>query len=175
MLRQVFLALACAASVALCAPAAAAAGLRTPYAIAGRVIGVADGDTITMLLEDRTQVKIRFSGIDAPEKGQAWGQRSRQSMSSLVAGKVVRAYVGKRDRYGRGVATVIVDGTDVGLEQLRRGLAWAYVRYLHELPYREQHLYLQAEREARAARRGLWSDSRPQAPWDWRKEKRQGR
>ena len=149
--------------------------MRSASVLEGKIIHVADGDTITMLLEDRTQVKIRFSGIDAPEKGQAWGQRSRQSMSSLAAGRNARAYVGKRDRYGRSVAIVTVDGRDVGLEQLRRGMAWTYTRYLNELPYREQRLYLEAESEARAARRGLWSDPRPQEPWDWRRHKREGR
>jgi endonuclease YncB( thermonuclease family) len=149
--------------------------VRSANVLEGKVVRVADGDTITLLLEDRTQVNIRFSGIDAPEKGQAWGQRSRQSMSSLAAGRYARAYVGKRDRYGRGVAIVVIDGRDVGLEQLRRGMAWTYTRYLGELPYREQGLYLQAEREARDARRGLWSDPRPQEPWDWRRQKREGR
>lgn len=171
MLRKTFLTALCAAALMALAPSGAALAAR-PYVLEGKVIHVADGDTITMLLADRTQVKIRFSGIDAPEKGQAWGQRSRRSMSALAAGRQARAYVGKTDRYGRCVAVVTVDGADVGVEQLRRGLAWVYTRYLDELPYDARRLYLQAEREARDARRGLWSDPDPVPPWDWRKMRR---
>ena len=70
------------------------------------------------------------------------------------------------------MAVVTVDGADVGVEQLRRGLAWVYTRYLDELPYDARRLYLQTEREARDARRGLWSDPDPVPPWDWRKMRR---
>ncbi len=172
MLRKNFLMLLCASALTLLPACGSFAADYTGRPVEGRVVRVADGDTITLLTEDKEQVKIRFSGIDAPEKGQPWGQRSRQSMGALVAGRIVSAYVGKTDRYGRSVAVVFAGGEDVGLEQLRRGLAWAYTRYLGELPADKRREYLQAEREARQAKRGLWSDFRPQAPWEWRKSKR---
>ena len=88
--------------------------------------GVSDGDTITVLDDAKTQHKIRFAGIDAPEKGQAFGERSKQSLSALVFQKRVEARCHKKDRYGREVCAVFVSLRDVGLEQIHAGMAWHY-------------------------------------------------
>jgi endonuclease YncB( thermonuclease family) len=89
----------------------------------GRVVGVADGDTITVLDDTHTQHNIRLSGVDAPEKGQAFGQVSKLSMVDLVARQLVTVEWSKSDRYGRIVGKVMLDGLDINLEQVRRGLA----------------------------------------------------
>jgi endonuclease YncB( thermonuclease family) len=102
--------------------------------ISGRVVRVADGDTITVLAADNRQVRVRLAWIDAPERGQAFGNVSRKSLAGLVVGKTVRVEEHDRDRYGRTVGTVFVDGSDVNLEQIRRGFAWVYDRTLSKLP-----------------------------------------
>lgn len=136
--------------------------------IAGRVVGVADGDTITVLDSTNQQHKIRLAGIDAPEKNQPWGQASKQSMSDQVFDRQVIVETGKRDRYGREVGKVLVDGRDANLEQIKRGLAWHYKKYEREQPAADRPVYATAEIEARSARRGLWADSSPMPPWEWR-------
>ena len=128
----------------------------------GRVVKVADGDTITILDAANAQHKIRFHGIDAPEKSQAFGQKSKQHLSSLVFGKDVRVKYKSRDKYGRVLGTVYVDGKDVNLEMIRAGLAWHYKRY------DKNPAYAAAENEARAARRGLWSEANPIPPEEFR-------
>ena len=109
---------------------------------------------------------------DAPEKAQAFGQRSKEALSSLVFGKPVRLVIYERDRYGRSVADIYVErgGAEVlaNLEMIRQGLAWHYVTY----DKREE--FAAAEKEARTARRGLWTDANPTAPWEWRREARRG-
>lgn len=102
--------------------------------ISGRVVGVADGDTITVLDAGNQQYKIRLSGIDAPEKNQPFGQTSKQSLSDQVFGRQVAVETGKVDKYGRNVGKVLVDGKDANLEQIKRGLAWHYKRFENEQP-----------------------------------------
>jgi endonuclease YncB( thermonuclease family) len=140
--------------------------------ITGRVVGVADGDTITVLDAGRQQHKIRLEGIDAPEKAQAFGQRSKQSLSDLVYGQAVVVDTHKTDRYGRHVGKVLLNGGDVNLEQVSRGLAWHYKAYAREQTDDDQVNYAAAEEGARNARRGLWRDSAPTPPWEWRKGRR---
>lgn len=134
--------------------------------IEGRVVAVADGDTLTLLDATKTQHKIRLQGIDAPEKGQPFGQRSKQNLSGLVHGKPVRAECTKRDRYGRQVCTVWVLNQDAGLAQITQGLAWHYKRYENEQPAEERVRYADAEAEAREKRLGLWGDKATVAPWE---------
>lgn len=138
--------------------------------IIGRVIGVADGDTITVLDAANQQHKIRLAGIDCPEKNQPYGQAAKQSMSDQVFGRDVRVESDKHDRYGRVVGKVLIGGTDANLEQLRRGLAWHYKKYQNEQPLDDRIAYTQAEDAARGSGIGLWSDPAPVAPWDWRKK-----
>lgn len=140
--------------------------------ISGRVVSVADGDTITVLDANNVQHKIRLAGIDAPERTQAFGQRSRESLAELVANRSVVVETNKQDRYGRYVGKVLPDRQDVNVEQVRRGLAWFYRQYEQELSDSDRQSYDRAEIEARQSRRGLWVDKRPVAPWDFRAAER---
>lgn len=140
----------------------------------GQIVAVADGDTATLLDADRQQHRIRLDGIDAPEKAQPFGDRSRQSLRDLAHGRDAVAYCSKVDRYERQVCRVTVDGLDVGLEQVRRGMAWHFKRYESEQRPEDGRAYAAAEIEAREQRRGLWRDPAPAAPWDWRAAKRGG-
>jgi endonuclease YncB( thermonuclease family) len=140
--------------------------------LTGRVVGVADGDTITLLDGSRQQHKIRIGGIDAPEKGQPFGARSKQHLSDLSHGRAATADCHKRDRYGREVCTVYVDGLDVGLAQLDAGMAWWFRRYANEQPPQQRIDYESAEDRAAADRAGLWQDPNPVPPWEWRKARR---
>ena len=128
----------------------------------GRVIGCHDGDTVTLLMAGNQQVKIRLKDIDAPESKQAFGQRSKQSLSDMVFNKNIRVEKDTIDKYGRTVGTIFVDGLDANREQVKRGMAWAFRQYLHD-----QSL-LQVEDEARRAKIGLWSDTNPIPPWEYR-------
>lgn len=140
--------------------------------ITGRVISVADGDTITDLDNTNTQHKIRLAGIDAPEKSQPFGNASKKSLSDLVYGRHVEVNWQKKDRYGRRVGKVIVDGIDANLEQIKNGMAWFYARYQNEQSLQDRQEYAGAEDYAKKNRLGLWADSTPIPPWDFRKQGR---
>lgn len=140
--------------------------------ISGRVVHVADGDTITLLDSAKVQHKIRLAGIDAPEKSQAYGDRSRESLAELVANRSVVVETHKKDRYGRRVGKVLINGEDINIEQIRRGLAWFYRHYQRELSDADRQSYDQAEDEAKDLRRGLWADKLPVPPWDFRANQR---
>jgi micrococcal nuclease len=132
------------------------------------VIGVSDGDTLTARCESDAglvNLKIRVAEIDAPEKGQAFGSRSKQHLADLCFQKRATVTTRATDRYQRTVATVACDGADVGSEQVRAGFAWVFDRYVTD-----RILYV-VQDEARSAHRGLWADASPVAPWDWRKSK----
>lgn len=140
----------------------------------GRVVGVADGDTVTVLDASNTQFKIRLMGIDAPEKKQAFGNRSKEHLSSLVFNKQVTVDYSKKDKYGRTVGKIIVEGVDANLEQIKAGMAWHYKKYQKEQSVDDRLIYAHAEEQAREVKRGLWRDVDPTPPWDWRKEKKRG-
>lgn len=142
--------------------------------LVGRVVGVADGDTVTVLDADKVQHKIRLAGIDAPEKSQPFGNRSKVSLSDLVFSKDVTVEVVKKDRYGREVGKIFVGRLDANLEQVRRGFAWHYKAYQREQSLDDREAYDQAEMEARTSKRGLWLDVDPVPPWEFRKSKRGG-
>ena len=141
--------------------------------LAGRVVGVSDGDTVTVLTAENRQYKIRLSGIDAPEKKQAFGARSKETLSRQIFGQAVTVEWTKTDRYGRIVGKVEIGGVDANLGQVREGSAWVYTQYLRELPAEDRKLYLDAEREAKSERRGLWRDTDPEPPWQWRHDLRE--
>ncbi|WP_460565725.1 thermonuclease family protein [Hydrogenophaga aquatica] len=138
----------------------------------GRVVGVSDGDSIAVLSGGRVTHKIRLAGIDAPERGQPWSRRSRQALADLVADRDVTVETGKTDRYGRTLGKVLVDGRDAGLLLVRAGLAWHYKAYQHEQTEEDRRYYAQAEHEARASAKGLWSDPSPVPPWEFRRARR---
>jgi len=140
--------------------------------LTGRVIGVADGDTITVLDSSKQQHKIRLAGIDAPEKGQAFGFRSKENLARWVYDRDAIIVGNKTDRYGRLVAKVIVDGHDAGLEQVRAGLAWWYRAYAKEQTPDDREIYELAEKEAREQKLRLWRDPSPVPPWEWRRQRR---
>jgi len=133
----------------------------------GAVVGLSDGDTLSVLREGKA-VKVRLYGVDAPEKAQAFGTRAQQFSSALVFQQTVTVRVQETDRYGRLVGEVLLpDGRSLGHELVRAGLAWWYRQYAPK-----DTVLAQLEAEARQAKRGLWADAQPVPPWDWRKAKR---
>jgi len=141
----------------------------------GKVVGVADGDTITVLDATNTKHKIRLQGIDAPEKAQAFGQKSKQSLSQLVYNKQVMVEYQKKDKYGRTLGKVLHNGTDVCLEQIKLGMAWHYKQYKSDQPKEDREIYAQAELEARKKTVGIWTDKNPTPPLEFRKQKSSAR
>jgi endonuclease YncB( thermonuclease family) len=141
---------------------------KPPWIVEGRVVGIADGNTITILDRDKRQHKIPFNGIDAPEKKQPYGQRSRQNLVSLVFNRNVRAECRKRDRYGREVCKVLDGLRDAGIEEVRAGMAWWFRRYANEQSPEDRGRYEAEEREAQKKKVGLWRDPDPVPPWEWR-------
>lgn len=138
----------------------------------GRVVRVSDGDTVVVLDGEYVQHKVRLAGIDAPEKGQPFGQRSKQALSECAAGKTVHVDGSKRDRYGRLVGKVWANTTDCNLRQLTLGLAWHYKKYVGEQSDADAAEYGGSELLARERQLGIWSDRDPQPPWDYRSASR---
>jgi endonuclease YncB( thermonuclease family) len=114
------------------------------------------------------QHKVRLAGIDAPESGQAFGNKSKQSLSDCAFAKQIELQGEKVDRYQRRVAKVVVNGVDCNLRQIELGMAWHYKKYAHEQSKKDQAMYAASESKARGSKLGLWSDKSPVAPWDWR-------
>jgi endonuclease YncB( thermonuclease family) len=149
------------------------------YAISCIVTQVLDGDTFHCIpdqiiagarIHKDSSISVRLYGIDAPEKDQPYGIEARNSLKDLVKGKTVELDVKDIDKYGRAVALVYVGSLNVNLEQVKRGLAWAYLEYLGSSYISE---YYSAEKEARNKGLGLWKQANPTPPWEWRKIKRQ--
>ena len=147
-----------AVMAALVAYGAAAEGLTGP------VVRVHDGDTITVLVQNR-EVRIRLVGIDAPEFGQPFGEKSKLALSSLVFGKTVHVAGEGTDQYGRTLGRVFIGSDDINVAMVRAGMAWQY-RYSRDKSIEA------AQAEARTARRGLWADRNPVDPWEWRAMKK---
>ena len=133
-----------------------------PATDAYKVIAVIDGDTVDILV-DRKPLRLRLNGIDTPEKGQPFGSTAKEGLAKLVAGKAVRYAVRDTDRYDRSIADLYVGDVHVNLWLVQQGLAWHYVAYSSDPQLAA------AEAEAKAGHRGLWSDPRRVAPWNWRK------
>jgi endonuclease YncB( thermonuclease family) len=127
---------------------------------------VSDGDTLTVLV-NKKQVRVRLDSIDAPERGQPFGKLSQQSLAQLCAAKDARVAERGKDRYGRTVGRVTCAGVEANSEQVRSGMAWVFVKYA---PTGSPLYGLEAD--AKAARSGLWSEPRPIAPWEWRKNQK---
>jgi|FLOH01.1.fsa_nt_gi endonuclease YncB( thermonuclease family) len=149
----------------------------------GKVVKVADGDTVTIVDDSGKKHRIRLAGIDAPEKDQPYGDVSTQSLVELVSGKTVVIEYEKYDRYKRIIGKVLVDPPgdvfcmaldcvkkiDAGLEQIKAGLAWHYKYYQMEQSEEDRSIYSEAELDARIKKIGLWKDEEPMAPWVWRR------
>jgi len=127
----------------------------------GKVVGVLDGDTIDVLV-NQNPVRVRLAEIDAPEKKQPFGTRSRQALSEYVFRQAVTIRENGKDRYGRTIGTVLVDGQSVNRAMVDAGMAWAYRTYLVD------RSLLEVEARARSSKRGLWVDASPIPPWEWR-------
>lgn len=135
--------------------------------LTGRVVGISDGDTFTMLLPGNRQVRIRLHGVDCPEKNQDFGARARAFTADLTFGKTVSILIKDRDRYGRTVGLVTLpSGKILQEELLKNGLAWHYRRY------DKSPRFAALEARARAGKTGLWSMKKPAAPWEFRKRRR---
>jgi endonuclease YncB( thermonuclease family) len=134
--------------------------------LSGKVVSVADGDTLTLLTHENEQIKVRLSDIDAPEKKQPFGQRSKQALSDLCFGKQAIIAVREKDRYKRSVARVYCGQVDANEHQVKSGMAWVYRQYSKDAAL------LEVEAEAKAAKRGLWSEPNPVSPWEFRKQRR---
>lgn len=139
--------------------------------LTGRVVKVSDGDTITVL-EGTTQHKIRLMGIDAPERAQPFGNRSKQALANNIAGKTVEVEYNKKDRYQRIIGKVTYMGYDINLRQIELGMAWHYKQYEREQDVEDRSKYAQAEYLAQRDKVGLWSQGQAIAPWEWRRAKR---
>ena len=132
----------------------------------GKVVGVSDGDTITVLTTGNIQMKIRLDGIDCPEKKQDFGDRAKQTTSNLCFGKNVKIVSTKTDRYGRTLGYVYVDGKCVNEELLKLGLAWHYKQYNKDKKLSDLEI------KARKNKIGIWSMKNPTPPWEYRKSKK---
>lgn len=137
--------------------------------IHGKVVSVADGDTLTILDSANTQYRVRLAQIDAPEishgrkkPAQPFGVQARQSLAELAFQQEATAICGQTDRYRRKVCTIMVGNRDVNLEQVKQGYAMVYRKYAHD------PVYYAAEKTAQSQRAGLWSEASPTPPWDWR-------
>lgn len=131
----------------------------------GVVVGVLDGDTVDVLVDQRP-VRVRLAEIDAPEKAQAFGTKSRQALAAAVFKQAVDVQTTGVDRYGRTIGTLLVDGHSVNRMMVAQGMAWVYLQYLVD------RSLLDVEAAARASKAGLWVDSHAVAPWTWRAAKR---
>lgn len=130
-----------------------------------KVVGVSDGDTFTAINRDNLQLKVRIYGIDAPEKGQDFGNKAKQTLSDYIFGQDVTIDVQSRDGWGRYISYVYTpDGKDVSLLMLKDGMAW------HFKKYDSTEEYSKAEEQAKKKKVGLWSVPNPVAPWDYRKK-----
>lgn len=134
----------------------------------GKVVGISDGDTITILTTDKQSIKVRLVEIDAPEKDQPWGQKSKQALSDLIYSRNVTVDSTGNDRYGRALGTVFLSNRNINKHMVENGNAWAYTQYV-----RDQN-YFELQKSAKSKQLGLWSLNKEQtiAPWEWRKNKK---
>jgi len=136
--------------------------------LVGKVVGITDGDTITVLDADKTEHKIRLMGIDAPEKKQDFGNESKKALSNYIYQKEITVEYRKQDRNKRKVGKIILGKQDICLQMIKDGMAWHYKDYEKEQPKIDRDLYSQAELKAREAKIGLWQDSKAIEPSSFR-------
>ena len=135
----------------------------------GRLVDVADGDTVTILNSGNKQIMVRLAGIDAPEVGQAFGEEAKSQLSKLILGRHVRCEAEKRDRAGKAIGKILLDGTDVNLLMVRTCLAWHYKRHEGAQSRVDRAAYAKAEAFARDGRCGIFQDVNPTPPWAHRR------
>ena len=153
--------------VAICAKNPSAFSVDTltqNQVVEGRVVKVVDGDTIDVLDSTKTKHRIRFYGIDAPESKQAYGQKAKEFLASMIAGEAVKVVVKDKDHYGRSIGKVLLGNTDINKEMVANGYAWAYTEYSKD--------YITDEANARAFKLGLWQEKHPIKPSDFRRSKK---
>ena len=155
-------------SLVLLVTASAAAWATDLQRLPGQVVRIVDGDTV-VLESDGARHRVRLAGIDAPERNQPWGNAGTRELRHQVAGQHVVVEWYKRDRWKRLIGMIRLDGDDMNLHMVDRGLAWHYKRYADEQTPPDRDAYAEAEKAAQDARRGLWSDPQPIPPWEWRK------
>jgi len=131
----------------------------------GKVVSLADGDTVTVLV-DKTQVKVRLEGIDAPEKSQAFGAKAKTALSDLIGRKDVTVHATGTDRYGRTLGRIIIDGEDVSASMVSKGFAWHYKEYS------DDEDLAKLEETARERKIGIWSEANALPPWEFRKRRK---
>jgi len=134
--------------------------------IRGKVIKIADGDTLTLLTDSDKKIRIRLAGIDTPERKQPFGNTAKNALAKLVFQKKILIETQTKDRYGRTVGIVFLDNQSINNELVRQGMAWVYKKYTNN-----KTLY-ELENKAKTKMVGLWADENPIAPWDWRRGKR---
>lgn len=139
------------------------------FALEGKVIAIADGDTLTILTTEKQQIKIRLAGIDTPERKQAFGTQAKQALSTKVFGKTVRVKDNGQDQYKRTLGDIYLGDRWINLEMVSEGFAWHYKAYS-----KDQKLAL-AEINARKVKAGLWNDASPIPPWEFRKSSKSDR
>ena len=137
-----------------------------------RVDRVFDGDSLRLIDKNGQRLAVRLAGIDAPEKNQAYADRSRQNLILLMANCKPELSVQKIDRYGRSVSQLFCGERDLALAQLERGYAWHFTRYAKEQPFELRRTYREAQQRAQAAGLGLWRDDNPIEPWIYRDQQR---
>ena len=139
--------------------------------LSGKVVGITDGDTITVLDKEKTEHKIRLMGIDAPEKKQSYGNESKKALSNYIFQKDVTVEYKKIDRYMRKVGKVILDKQDICLQMVKDGMAWHYKDYEKEQSKTDRELYSQAEVKAQNEKIGLWQSAHNVKPSEFRNAK----
>lgn len=155
-----------ALALAVCLAGSANAG--SSKLIAATVVRVIDGDTVVVGNDAQVQNTLRLAGIDAPEKQMPYGPEAKEALAILLIGKAITYESTKTDRYGRPIATVYLERKNINLHMVQQGLAWHYTKYAAELGQREAMIFANAERLAREAKKGLWGQEEPMAPWEWR-------
>jgi endonuclease YncB( thermonuclease family) len=141
------------------------------FTLVGRVIGITDGDTITVLDSEKTEHKIRLMGIDAPEKKQGYGNESKKALSNYIYQKEVTVEYKKQDRYKRKVGKIILDKQDICLQMIKDGMAWHYKDYEKEQSKTDREMYSQAEDKAKKEKIGLWQSANNVKPSEFRNAK----
>lgn len=149
-------------------------GTHPPFEVTGTVVHNHDGDTIDLQTADRGVIKVRISGADTPETGQAFWKVARNHLRTLIAGKEATAWCYKQDRYEREVCHVRVGSTDISLDLIQNGFAWYAHMFSQELSQEHRTSYARAEEQARAGKIGLWSESSPMPPWECRRLRKVG-